>query len=335
MKHARRQSLDVLTIGSATRDIFVTSTHFERLVSASAPDGFSACLPMGSKITVDTMVQASGGGATNAAVTFARLGFATACMSRVGSDTAGEDVVRELAQEQIDTSLIQRDPKEPSASSIIFLSGQGSRCILTARGASQHLQTSALKKMKAPLPWIYTTSLGGHMGQLKDVFAAAKRLGSKVAWNPGNGELEYGKKTLLPFLKQTDILILNREEAAQLAHTAPRLLEEILHVLSPLPKMALVITDGAHGAYVSARGALWHTTPPKGKRINTTGAGDAFGSGFVASMIQDEDIHKALQVANLNALGVVTHMGAKQGILQRQPRGRELALVRVRELLSV
>lgn len=334
MKHARRTLLDVLTIGSATRDIFVGSTHFEKLVSTTAPDGFSACLPMGSKISVDLMVQASGGGATNAAVTFARLGLRTACLARIGADTAGEDVVRELEREGIDMSRIQWDAKEPTASSIIFLSGEGSRCVLTSRGASHHLQTQALKK-SIPAKWLYLTSLGGHMGQLKEVFAAAKASGCKIAWNPGNGELEYGRKALLPYLKQTDILLLNREEAAELANTAPRLLDEIIQQLSSLPKIALVLTDGARGAYACARGSMWHTTPPKGKRINTTGAGDAFGSGFVASLILQEDIAHALQVATLNAFGVVTHMGAKRGLLKHLPKAKELNLIKVREMANL
>ncbi|MCC7357024.1 carbohydrate kinase family protein [Candidatus Uhrbacteria bacterium] len=331
MKYVRRQPLDVLTIGSATRDIFVASSHFEKLVSATAPDGFSACLPMGSKISVDLMEQASGGGATNGAVTFARFGLRTACLSRIGSDTAGEDVVREIAREGVDISHMQWDAKEKTASSIIFLSGHGSRCVLVSRGASQHIETSVLKK-GIPANWLYLTSLGGKMTQLKEVFAAAKKSGTHIAWNPGNGELEYGYKVLEPFLKQTDILLLNREEAADLAHVAPRMLEEMQLLLSPIPKLALVITDGARGAYAFSRGVVWHVGTIKGKRINTTGAGDAFNSGFVASLIKEGDIFRALHIAALNAFGVVTHMGAKRGILKHYPKASELNLVKVREI---
>jgi len=334
MKQASRKQLDVLTIGAATKDIFVASSHFERVVSAVAPDGFSACLPMGSKIAVDLMETSSGGGATNAAVTFARFGFSTGCLVRVGTDTAGEDIVHELEREKINTSHVQWDTKHGTATSIIFLSGHGSRCILTARGASQHVQTSVLKKgIKAK--WIYLTSLGGHMTQLKEVFAAAKAAKCLIAWNPGNGELEYGLKTLAPFLAQTDILIMNREEAAQLAHTAPRMLDDILMKLGHVPKMALVLTDGGRGAYATTRGSTWHVAAIKGNRINTTGAGDAFGSGFTASLIKDADLELALKVGALNALGVVTHMGAKRGILMHRPAGRDLALAKVREITRV
>jgi sugar/nucleoside kinase (ribokinase family) len=70
----------------------------------------------------------------------------------------------------------------------------------------------------------------------------------------------------------------------------------------------------------------------KGKRINTTGAGDAFNSAFVASLLKDSDIARAMQVAALNAFGVVTHMGAKRGILKHYPKGKDLSLTKVREL---
>ena len=66
---------------------------------------------------------------------------------------------------------------------------------------------------------------------VKSIFEHAKKMGARVAWNPGNAELELGRSRLLPFLKQADIILLNREEAAQLANLAPRFLDQILEKL--------------------------------------------------------------------------------------------------------
>jgi sugar/nucleoside kinase (ribokinase family) len=167
--------------------------------------------------------------------------------------------------------------------------------------------------------WIYLTSLGGDLQALQQIFAHAKKMQARIAWNPGSAELDFGKKKLLPFLKQTDILLLNREEAAQLAHVAPRFLEETMEKLGGLPRQALVITDGKHGAHVRAHGATLYSPALKGKRLNTTGAGDAFGSGFVGAIIKGYYLDDALRVGLMNAIGVVTHMGAKAGILKKFP----------------
>lgn len=53
--------------------------------------------------------------------------------------------------------------------------------------------------------------------------------------------------------------------------------------------------------------------------MNTTGAGDAFGSAFVATLAKGLYLDDALRAGLLNALGVVTHMGAKAGILKKFP----------------
>lgn len=329
---SERKQFDVITIGGATRDVFVRSSHFENIPSDSAPDGWNACLPLGAKIPIDELVFETGGGATNAAVTFAQMGNRVACVSRIGKDAGGCELVSRLHDAGVDTRAMQVDPKERTAYSFILLAGTGSRTILVSRGASQRLDPNDVPWRSLEANWLYLTSLGGDVAALKAVFAHAKQELVHVAWNPGNAELELGLKKLLPLAMQSDVLILNLQEAAGLADTSPRHLEKILRALGALPRVALVITDGKRGAYAHARGVTWHVEPLKGKIVNTTGAGDAFGSGFVASLMQDGDIEKALKVGTLNAHGVITHMGAKTGILKKFPTARELARINVKEL---
>ncbi len=318
---------DVITIGSATQDVFVKSSGWKERVDEMAPDGIDACIPLGSKLDIDDLVFATGGGATNAAVTFSRFGLKTACFSRVGRDETGDSILRQLHAEQIDTRGIQRDAERRTGYSIILISGEGYRGILTHRGASSHLDakhfpwhaSGALLHRPHLTRWIYLTSLGGDLKAVKAVFQKAKQLKARIAWNPGHAELEKGGNALRPYLRQTDILLLNREEAAILMHTAPRFLDDAMRKLGELPRQALVVTDGKHGAYVRAHGATLYAPALRGKRLNTTGAGDAFGSGFVGAVAKGYPLDDALRVGLMNAIGVVTHMGAKAGILQKFP----------------
>jgi len=318
---------EVITIGSATQDVFIQSRGWKERVDGSAPDGIDACIPLGSKLGIDELAFATGGGATNAAVTFSRFGLKTACFSRVGADEIGDGIIRQLQAEHVNTDGIQRDPRERTAYSVILVSGQGFRGILTHRGAADHIDANhfpwhrAGKILRRPYHarWIYLTSLGGNLKTIKSVFAHAKKIGARIAWNPGNAELAFGRAKLLSLLQQTDILLLNREEAAMLAQLAPRFLDNILFKLGSLPRQALVVTDGKHGAHVRAHGATLYSPALKGKRLNTTGAGDAFGSAFVAAVAKGFYLDDALRVGLMNALGVVTHMGAKEGILKKFP----------------
>jgi len=322
----------VVTVGAATRDMFVKSRHFERRSDTRAPDGFDTCLPMGAKIPVDELVFETGGGATNAAVTFANFGLKTACVTRVGQDPGGHEILDQLKRQKIAILGVQVDRKERTAYSIILLSGSGSRAILVSRGAAQNLDARAMPWDKLPSRWLYVTSLAGNEKLLTQIFEQAKLGHRRVAWNPGNGEIELGSKKLLPQLMQSDVLILNREEAAALAGKSPRDLLGILKILGPLPRLCLIVTDGKHGAYVHARGSTWFAAPQKTKVLNTTGAGDAFGSAFLAALLKDGDIKTGLRAATLNAGGVVSHMGAKAGILAKYPNQRMLSRIKIKQI---
>lgn len=324
------KSFDVVTIGAATQDVFVRSKKLEEQKDPLAPDGVDACIPLGSKLSIDELSFASGGGATNAAATFAHLGLKTACLSRIGDDLVGDFILAELKRERIDTSLVVRAKQEMSAYSVILLAGSGHRGILTHRGASAGLDTRDLPR-KLKTRWIYATSLGGNKRLLKAAFDLADACGAKIAWNPGNKELELGWKTLLPFLKKCDALLLNKEEAAELADLPPRHLEDILKKIGDAIEGILIVTDGERGAYAVSDSVRYRVASLKGKRVNTTGAGDAFGSGLVSALIKKKDLDTALRVAALNAHGVITHMGAKAGILKRFPSANDLKRVSIKK----
>ncbi|MFA5935641.1 MAG: carbohydrate kinase family protein [Patescibacteria group bacterium] len=330
MTTPKTRVVDVLTIGAATRDVFIQSPRFKTIRDAHAPDGFDTCFPLGAKIDVDRVIFETGGGATNAAVTFVRFGLKTATVARIGKDLGGRELKERLAEHGIDTSPLQEDPKNGTGYSLILVSGTGQRAILVYRGASRHINAKAINWKGLDPNWIYLTSVAGDTTILTDIFKQTKSKKINVAWNPGNAELELGLKKLMPWLVQTDILLLNREEAAELADTPPRHLDAILHRLSPLPRQALVITDGGNGAYVHARGTTWYAPALSGKRINTTGAGDAFGSAFTAAAIKTGNLETGLRAGMLNSLGVITHMGAKAGILKRFPTPADMKRVNVK-----
>jgi ribokinase len=321
---------DVITVGSAVVDSYASSPLFELERANSAPSGWNACVPLGAKIILSDMQQDTGGGATNAAVTFARLGFKTSTICRVGSDLFGDYVIAQLKRDGVDTHLIQRDPDESTGQSIILISGSGERTVLVHRAASDALNPKAVSWSKLRPRWFYVTSLGGDLGFLSLILDHAERTGARVAWNPGSAELEKGLQRLQPFIKRVDIFDVNSEEAALLTNKPRRHLSDIMGTLNGLPKAALLISAGQEGAYFNSLGCTWFAPGLAAKRINTTGAGDAFGSGFVAGFLHTCDPSVGFKVGMLNAMSVITHMGAKRGILRAWPSAKELARVKIK-----
>jgi sugar/nucleoside kinase (ribokinase family) len=207
----------------------------------------------------------------------------------------------------------------PTGYSVIILSGSGERTVLVHRGAAGMLSPAKVRMGSLRAKWFYLSSLGGDLTLVRKTLVHARRVGAKVAWNPGGKEIAKGFRTLAPLIRMADVLILNREEAAQLASMHPRRLEAIVRHLGEHPRKALVITDGADGAYAFGKGVRYHCPSLAKRRVNTTGAGDAFGSGFVVGLLKRDDLRYALGVAACNAASVVGHMGAKRGIMGSCP----------------
>ncbi|MDD5251825.1 MAG: carbohydrate kinase family protein [Patescibacteria group bacterium] len=325
---------DVITIGSATRDVFIRSDALEIKKDRESPTGLDSCFPLGAKIDIKEMVFETGGGATNAAVTFARLGHSAAVIAAVGEDDNARSVGAALKAERISAGLLQTKRGEQTAFSVILLSGTGERTILVHRGAAEKVSSRFVPWTTLETRWFYVSSLGGNLKLVEDIAKCAHRINARIAWNPGNKELKHGLKRLKRLIRHVDVFNLNLEEAAALLGQKGRDPKLLLSGLAGLPRRAAIITDGANGAYAAERGAAWHSGALKVKHINMTGAGDAFGSGLVAGLLKKDDLPYALSVGTCNAAGVVQHMGAKVGLLRHFPSVTMLRRVRVKRLVA-
>lgn len=310
---------DIIAVGGAVVDHYVRSHAFEIKKDPHAPNGFDTCFPFDSKIPVQSVEIQTGGGATNAAATFGNLKIKSAVICRTGADIYSQLIREDLRKHRVDDCLVQTDKELGTGQSTILLADIGSRSILVYRGASALINKREIPWSTLSPRWFYITSLGGDLGLLSLILDRAEACGASVFWNPGNAELSKGLSKLAPFIKRVDLFDVNREEAGQLAEQPPRHLKKIIETIGHLPKIGLLVSDGPKGCYLHTRCCTWYAPPLPGKRVNTTGAGDALGSGFVAGFIKTCDLSIALKVGMLNALGVITHMGAKAGLLTEWP----------------
>lgn len=289
---------DIIAIGSATRDVFLKSEHFE-----------VEHLKLGSKVEVDELYVASGGAGTNTAVTFARQGFATSIVGVIGKDPNGDDIVREMQAEGVDDQFLMRHDDAMTAYSAVLVDPSGERTILTYKGEGQHFDKVHIPWSDLRATWFYLSSLGGHADVLQMAVQAAQACGAKIAFNPGGKELEMGLDALKPIFLATDILFMNKDEAEQLGD------------VFSVAKNILSISDGPNGVMVHTKEGAYSAGVPDSPVIERTGAGDAFGSGFVAEYMREGNIEKAIQYGTANASSVVTRFGAKAGILKKGDRG--------------
>ncbi len=321
---------DVITVGSAVYDVFLLSKQFQLLRSARFESGVGECVSLGSKIDVDEKTESTGGGATNAAVTFARLGFDAAAVCRVGDDVYGGAILADLERAGVDASFVRRVRGGETGFSALLTAENGERSALTYRGVSADFTKADVPRAALRAPWFYVTSLAGNLDVFAKIAKEAAKTGGKIAWNPGGKELTQGPDAIRPLLTHVAVLMVNREEAAKL--TGERDPAAAWRALGAGDHLTFIVTDGDKGAYAFRHDGAWFSGTTGSPSVSRTGAGDAFGSGVTAALMKGLPLPDALQIGTLNAESVIRHVGAKTGILKAWPSKTARAAVPVKPL---
>lgn len=309
---------DVLTVGSATRDVYLLGIKYDKHADAHFKTGTGVCLPFGSKVRAPDIFFTTGGAGTNAAVTFAKYGYKTASVVRVGDDVRGVEIRRELKKENVDTGLIQIGRGLKTAYSIILLAAEGERTILAYRGAGESLVAQKVPWKKISAKLIYLDSLYKNLDLLRGAILMKKLCGARIVWNPSQADLDLGLRKLLPYLQQVDIFIANQEEISNLLDLPYNQPKKIFQKFDELIGGISVMTRGPDGVMVSDGKTLWDAGIFRERIIvDRTGAGDAFGSGFAAAWMDKKDIEYAIRYASANATRKVENLGAKGGLLKK------------------
>jgi ribokinase len=312
---------EVITIGSATRDVFLNTPEFQDLKNSDMPGGEAICFPLGEKLEIKKIVFTTGGSGTNHAVTFARQGYKTACISIVGQDAIATEIMNELQAEGVSTDMIQKHGDDCTAYSTILVQDGGERTILSYKGEGQHFSAAEISFDGVEADWVLIGSLGGHIELFQKAVDLAVSRNIKIATNPGTKELALGLGTLKPLLEKCAVVSMNREEAAQLLGLTHENEEEIFKGMDEVIGGIFVMTKGHEGVVVSDGTHRYSASVPDSPVVERTGAGDAFVSGFVAEYARSGDIAKSIQLATANSSSVVTQYGSKAGILKKGDQG--------------
>jgi len=304
-------TVKLLSIGAAVQDVFLSHSDDFTPVTPNPSESFLK-LELGAKADVNNINFSTGGGATNASVTFARQGLRAQFMGTVSRDPAGNAVLADLDREGVDTSGVSYSEKYHTGYSVLLLAPSGERTILTYRGASTHYDARNFDLKDCDADWIYVSSLAGSMEALDKIFTQARSLGIKIMFNPGKGELKQPAK-LKALLEDVEVLAVNREEIQTIVEGSD--LEELArHALHYVP--VVIVSDGPNGVVASdgktiVRAGMYEDVPV----IDRTGAGDAFGSGFLSQWAQGKSLKDSIVFASANSTSVVGKIGAKAGIL--------------------
>ena len=311
-------SFDFVAVGNATLDIFLwiheSNKHFR-----VDPKTHELCIKAGDKALVDNAYLMTGGNAANVSVGLSRMGFKTAIIAEIGEDEFAQKIINSLAEEGVSEAFLQKTHNKSSSFSVI-INYKSERTIFAEAVEKEH--NFSFENISAK--WIYLTALSEKWEEAyKKTLEFAKNNNVKLAFNPGTLQLDSGGELTEEIIKNSEIVFLNKEEAAKICSLAvtneENFIRDLLLQIKNKGAKVVVITDGTNGSFlIDDQNNIISYKAIDVEVIERTGAGDAFASGFLSAVLAGKNWETAMKWGSENAASVIGKVGATEGLLTRQ-----------------
>ncbi|TGE33759.1 ribokinase [Desulfosporosinus sp. Sb-LF] len=253
-----------------------------------------------------------GGKGANQAVGLARLGAETAMIGVVGSDAFGEDLMKALQKDGVNTSGVKVLPSEATGVASILLAEEDNSIVVVpganARCLPEDLDRCEEKIAEADLVLL---QLEIPLVTVEYAVKLARKHRKAVMLNPAPAQnLSQG------LLSKVDYLTPNRSELALISGmSVESSIAQGIERLLDLGVSCCVTTLGAEGvAFREKGGSLANVSGHKVPVVDTTGAGDAFNAGLAFALAQKKSIREAVELAVQVSALAVTKFGAQGGM---------------------
>lgn len=311
------KQLDIISIGDVVVDDFIDLQEDQAWTYEDEQGRKVLAMPFGTKIPYEGReVINAVGNASNAAVAFKRLGLATGFASNVGHDQYGRDIIGALHEEGVDTRFVRVN--RGKVSNYHFVLRYESERTILIKHEEYDYQWPQFHGNDIPR-WVYFSSISERALDYHDDVAdwLDQNPDVKLAFQPGTFQMDAGVERLKRIYQRSEVLVLNREEAAFVGGGKHEDVHDLMNKLHALGPKIVVVTDGPDGAYASDGENRYKMPlyPDPAPPVDRTGAGDAFASTFVAQLAKGNTLEGALQWAPINSMSVCQKVGAQGGLL--------------------
>ena len=257
------------------------------------------------------------GPSPNSAISCARLGLDVSLMTWLGEDEAGRSSLKHLRQENVKTDDVVVQPGSKSSYWYVLRHGSD-RTMLVKSESYDYVWNDPAEEPD----WLYLAYIGKESWQLHE--GLERYLNNhpdvKFVFQPATYHFEWGVEKLAGLYRRAYMVVMNKEEAAQVTNQSHAEVTELASKLHELGPEVVIITDGSHGSYAFSNNKMYKMPnyPDPAPPIDRTGAGDAFASTITAGLALGKTIEEALTWAPINSASVVQAIGAQKGLLSRQ-----------------
>ncbi|BCW54448.1 MULTISPECIES: sugar kinase [unclassified Arthrobacter] len=280
-----------------------------------------------------------GGSESNVAIGLQRLGVQTVWCGRVGADSLGSLVAREIRAEGVDvraavdrsapTGLMIKERRTPATQRVSYYrcGSAGSRIApedideqLVSGATLLHVTgiTPALSsRAEATLRYAVDLARAHHVTVSFDLNYRA------TLWSPEAAQRVY--QDIIPL---ADVVFAGDDEAAIAVGAGHP--EEAARRITALGPSQAVVKLGADGALALIDGTIFRQEAVPVDAVDTVGAGDAFVAGYLAELVAGREPQDRLITATITGAFACLVQGDWEGL----PRRHELAMLQTREPVS-
>ena len=310
------KQIDFLAIGDIATEPFIKIKDAEETCDIHG-EHCKICFRFGEKIPYESAEVCNAvGNSPNVAVGISRLGISSHLVSYIGDDDIGKQNIETLIKEGVNVDFMKIVSGMDSNYHFV-LWYQNERTILVKHTEFPYSLPGDLP----PAKWVYLSSLAPNSLEYhKEILEYLKNNPeTKLALQPGTFQIKFGVEALKDIYKHTEILFCNVNEAKRILQTEEDDKPTLMSGLLSLGPKIVIMTDGVRGAYAHDGSNAWFVPSyTGGSSYESTGAGDSFAAAVVAALILGKDLEEALSWGPVNAMSVVSFVGAQKGLLSRE-----------------
>ena len=250
----------------------------------------------------NTYVRYFGGSPSNIAMNVKKLGIHSLIASAVGKDGFGEFLINHLHKASIDSSYVQE--VECSTSMVVVNKSKATPVPIFYRGADYHLDfTSKLEEAVLQSKIVHFScwpiSMTPSRQTIEKVIELAKSNNILVCFDPNYHPMiwqkgEDGVDYVKSIISKADIIKPSEDDAERLFGKDSH--ENQIAKFLKLGAKLVIMTLGKDGAIVSDGKETIKCHTFATEVVDTTGAGDAFWSGFYTAIVKGHSIRQALKL---------------------------------------
>jgi ribokinase len=263
---------------------------------------------------IKTQSESCGGSAANTIVGLARLGCKVGFIGKVGLDREGELLVEDFLRESVDTTGIIRSKDGESGTVMGFVDEQGQRALYIHSGINDAIACEEIRiEYVSQAKFLHLTSFVGEISfqTQKKILKTLKNC-VKVSFDPGTLYAQKGYAQLAPIIERAGVVMPNALELEQI--TGQKDPQKGAAFLVGKGVEIVTVKLGSEGCYVTNGYEQHHIEAFKVPVVDTTGAGDAFNSGFLYGLLNKKSLLECGRIGNFVASRCVMKLGARVGL---------------------